>query len=119
MKSLVWTPAFTKNICYNQHGGTTPLTLAKDLRHVGVENVKDVDAVVHRAELSNDLAGQLAPTITTKSTTRDRYIAELVLKAGLCKRRRNTLRFSYWETRLLECATLLARIHRWPMPFAK
>jgi len=41
-----------------------PLTLAKDLRHVRVEDLKDLEAVVHMAELSNDPDGQVAPDIT-------------------------------------------------------
>ena len=100
--------------------GTTPLTLAKDLRHVGVEDLKDVDAVVHMAELSNDPAGQLAPNITYEINHKGSvHLAEPALKAGvkrfvymsragwgvsdgIVKRRRNTLRFSYWEARLLE-----------------
>ncbi|WP_268761250.1 NAD-dependent epimerase/dehydratase family protein, partial [Frankia sp. AvcI1] len=32
----------------------TPLTLDKDLRHLTVEDLAGVDAVVHMAELSND-----------------------------------------------------------------
>ena len=55
---------FYKERTLYQDGGTTPPTLAKDLRHVGAEDLKDVDAVVQIAELSNDPAGQLAPTIT-------------------------------------------------------
>jgi nucleoside-diphosphate-sugar epimerase len=51
---------FYKERAFYRDGGTTPLTLAKDLRHVGVEDLKNVDAVVHMAELSNDPAGQLA-----------------------------------------------------------
>src|SRR5437016_12507289 len=53
-----------KERAFYRDGGTTPLTLAKDLRHIAVEDLKGVDAVVHMAELSNDPAGQLAPTIT-------------------------------------------------------
>jgi NAD-dependent epimerase/dehydratase family protein len=49
---------FYKERTFYRDAGTTPLTLAKDLRHVGVE------AVVHMAELSNDPASQLAPNIT-------------------------------------------------------
>src|SRR4029077_9352773 len=55
---------FFKESAVYLDGGTTPLTLAKDLRHVTTEDLKGVDAVVHMAELSNDPAGQLAPTIT-------------------------------------------------------
>ena len=43
---------------------TTPLTLVKDLRHVTLDDLQGVDAIVHMAELSNDPLGQLSPTIT-------------------------------------------------------
>ena len=75
MKSLAWTLASTKNVTFYRDGGTTPLTLAKDLRHVAVEDLKDVDAVVHMAELSNDPAGQLAPTITYEINHKVRFIS--------------------------------------------
>ena len=55
---------FYKERTFYRDAGTTPLTLAKDLRHIGVEDLKDVEAVVHVAELSNDPAGQVAPNIT-------------------------------------------------------
>ena len=42
----------------------TPLTQAKDVRQVEASDLKETDAVVHMAELSNDPLGQLAPTIT-------------------------------------------------------
>src|SRR5215470_17073549 len=55
---------FYKERTLYENGGTPTPTLAKDLRHVQVEDLTDVDAVIHMAELSNDPAGQLAPTIT-------------------------------------------------------
>lgn len=42
----------------------TAKTFHKDIRHITVEDLQGVDAVVHMAELSNDPAGQLSPTIT-------------------------------------------------------
>ena len=42
----------------------TPLTLVKDIRHIDVNDLEGVNAVVHLAELSNDPLGQLAPEIT-------------------------------------------------------
>jgi nucleoside-diphosphate-sugar epimerase len=42
----------------------SPKTLQKDLRHITVEDLAGVDAIVHMAELSNDPVGQLAPNIT-------------------------------------------------------
>lgn len=45
-------------------GSNIPFTIAKDVRQITSNDLKDVDAVVHMAELSNDPAGQLAPDIT-------------------------------------------------------
>jgi nucleoside-diphosphate-sugar epimerase len=39
-------------------------TFNKDIRHITLEDLQGVDAVVHMAELSNDPAGQLSPKIT-------------------------------------------------------
>jgi nucleoside-diphosphate-sugar epimerase len=39
-------------------------TFNKDIRHITPEDLQGVEAVVHMAELSNDPAGQLSPTIT-------------------------------------------------------
>jgi nucleoside-diphosphate-sugar epimerase len=65
-------------------GGTTPLTLAKDLRQVEVADLDGVDAVVHMAELSNDPAGQLAPHITYEINHKGSVrLAELARKAGV------------------------------------
>jgi nucleoside-diphosphate-sugar epimerase len=65
-------------------GGTVPLTLTKDLRQIGMEDVRGVDAVVHLAELSNDPLGQLVPNITYdinhKGSVR---LAEIARKAGV------------------------------------
>jgi nucleoside-diphosphate-sugar epimerase len=55
---------FYKERTFYRDAGTMPLTLAKDLRHVRVEDLKDLEAVVHMAELSNDPDGQVAPDIT-------------------------------------------------------
>src|SRR6476646_9328277 len=75
---------FYKERTFYRDGGTAPLTLAKDLRHIEVEDLKNVDAVVHMAELSNDPAGQLAPTITYEINHKGSVrLAELALKAGV------------------------------------
>ena len=42
----------------------SPTWIAKDIRHVTVEDLRGYDAVVHLAELSNDPVGQLNPDIT-------------------------------------------------------
>ncbi len=42
----------------------TAKTLNKDIRHISLDDLQGVDAVIHMAELSNDPTGQLAPNIT-------------------------------------------------------
>src|SRR5262245_35999595 len=44
--------------------GTFPRTLSKDIREIRSHDLRDFEAVVHMAELSNDPLGQLAPKIT-------------------------------------------------------
>jgi nucleoside-diphosphate-sugar epimerase len=64
--------------------GVMPLTLAKDLRDVEPEDLREVDAVVHMAELSNDPAGQLAPDITYEINHQGSVrLAQLAQKAGV------------------------------------
>jgi nucleoside-diphosphate-sugar epimerase len=64
----------------------TAKTLNKDIRHLSIEDLQGVDAVVHMAELSNDPTGQLAPNITYdinhKGSVR---LANLAKNAG-CRR---------------------------------
>lgn len=43
---------------------TTPRTLVRDIRHLSVDDLAGVDAIVHMAELSNDPLGALSPSIT-------------------------------------------------------
>jgi nucleoside-diphosphate-sugar epimerase len=75
---------FYKERAFYRDGGRPVLTLAKDLRHITVEDLKDVEAVVHMAELSNDPAGQLAPTITYEINHKGSvHLAELARKAGV------------------------------------
>lgn len=75
---------FYKERTFYRDAGTTPLTLAKDLRHIGAEDLEGVDAVVHMAELSNDPAAQLAPAITYEINHKGSvHLAELALKAGV------------------------------------
>src|SRR5439155_25870280 len=75
---------FYKERTFYRDSRTMPLTLAKDLRHIEVEDLEDVDAVVHMAELSNDPAGQLAPTITYEINHKGSvHLAELARKAGV------------------------------------
>ena len=62
----------------------TAKTLTKDIRHITVEDLQGMDAIVHMAELSNDPTGQLSPTITYdinhKGSVR---LAELAKQAGV------------------------------------
>src|SRR5882757_6726228 len=75
---------FYKERTLYQDGRATPTTLAKDLRHVGLKDLQDVDAVVHMAELSNDPAAQLAPAITYEINHKGSvHLAELARKAGV------------------------------------
>ncbi len=48
---------------YNSRG-TTPRTVAKDIREVTEEDLRGHEALVHMAELSNDPLGELDPEIT-------------------------------------------------------
>ncbi|HWW00425.1 MAG TPA: SDR family oxidoreductase [Candidatus Acidoferrum sp.] len=65
-------------------GGSVPLTVTKDIRQVGLDDFRGVDAVVHLAELSNDPLGQLAPTITNEINHQGSVrLAELAKKAGV------------------------------------
>jgi nucleoside-diphosphate-sugar epimerase len=41
-----------------------PLTLAKDIREINVDDLAGIDAVVHMAELSNDPLGALIHDVT-------------------------------------------------------
>lgn len=62
----------------------TPKTLAKDIRHITAEDLQGIEAVVHMAEISNDPAGQLSPTITYEINHRGSVrLAELARAAGV------------------------------------
>ncbi|MBW4632555.1 MAG: SDR family oxidoreductase [Iphinoe sp. HA4291-MV1] len=62
----------------------TAKTLNKDIRHITLEDVQGVDAIVHMAELSNDPTGQLAPHITYEINHKGSVrLAELAKKAGV------------------------------------
>src|SRR5512135_582618 len=64
-------------------GGTLPRTVTKDIREVGEEDLRDVVAVVHMAELSNDPLGQLAPQVTDEINYQGSVrLAELAKRAG-------------------------------------
>lgn len=59
-------------------------TLAKDIRHVTVEDLVGVDAVVHMAELSNDPLGELLADVTySVNHAGSIRLAELAIEAGV------------------------------------
>ncbi len=65
---------------------TTPLTLAKDIRNLTVEDLAGVDAIVHMAELSNDPLGQLSPIITYEINHQGSVrLATLAKQAGISR----------------------------------
>jgi nucleoside-diphosphate-sugar epimerase len=71
---------------YNPRNGQLPRTLNKDLRHVTVEDLRGVDAVVHLAELSNDPLGELSPDITYKINHEGSVrLAQLARQAGVSR----------------------------------
>ena len=62
----------------------TARTLAKDIRHLTLDDLAGVDAIVHMAELSNDPLGQLAPDVTYTVNHRGSVrLAELAVEAGI------------------------------------
>ena len=59
-------------------------TIRKDVRHLTAADLRDVDAVVHMAELSNDPLGALSPTITHEiNHSGSLRLAELAKAAGV------------------------------------
>lgn len=62
----------------------TAKTLNKDIRHLTVEDLEGVEAVVHMAELSNDPTGALSPTITYDINHKGSiHLANLAKAAGV------------------------------------
>ncbi|MGV0103177.1 NAD-dependent dehydratase [Nostoc sp. DSM 114160] len=62
----------------------TAKTLNKDIRHITIEDLQGVEAIVHMAELSNDPLGQLAPDITYDINHKGSvHIAKLAKAAGI------------------------------------
>ena len=58
--------------------------ITKDLRHVSLGDVKDMDAVIHLAGLSNDPLGELNPTLTEDINYQAAIkLAELAKEAGV------------------------------------
>ena len=68
---------------YNTNTNTAK-TLNKDIRHISAEDLQDVEANVHMAELSNDPIGQLTPQITYEINHQGSVrLAELAKKVGV------------------------------------
>ena len=64
----------------------TARTLHKDIRHITAEDLTGADSVVHMAELSNDPAGQLEPTITHQINHEGSVrLATLAREAGVAR----------------------------------
>lgn len=62
----------------------TAKTLNKDIRHITIEDLQGVEAIVHMAELSNDPTGQLSPTITYDiNHVGSLRLAQLAKQAGI------------------------------------
>jgi nucleoside-diphosphate-sugar epimerase len=62
----------------------TAKTLNKDIRHITVEDLAGIEAIIHMAELSNDPTGQLSPTITYDINHKGSIrLAELAKQAGV------------------------------------
>jgi nucleoside-diphosphate-sugar epimerase len=75
---------FYKERALYSDDGNTPFTLAKDLRLIEAKDLRRVDAVVHMAELSNDPAGELAPSITYEINHQGSvHLAELAKSVGI------------------------------------
>jgi nucleoside-diphosphate-sugar epimerase len=64
--------------------GTIPRTLTKDIREINVDDLRDIEGIVHMAELSNDPVGQLSPQITNEINHEGSvHLAELAKEAGV------------------------------------
>ena len=66
--------------------GNLPHTLAKDIRHVTLDDLRGYDALVHMAELSNDPLGELEPEITYEINHRGTlHLAGTAKAAGISR----------------------------------
>ena len=64
--------------------GDSPQTLAKDIRHLTVDNLRGHDAVVHMAELSNDPLGELNSSVTYEINHKGTmHLANIAKTAGV------------------------------------
>ncbi len=75
---------FYKERTLYRDAATAPLTLVKDLRQLEAGDLQGMDAIVHMGELSNDPAGQLAPSVTYEINHQASVrLAELARKADI------------------------------------
>ena len=64
--------------------GDSPQTLAKDIRHLTVDDLRGYDAVVHMAELSNDPLGELISSVTYEINHKGTmHLANIAKTAGV------------------------------------
>ena len=64
--------------------GDSPQTLAKDIRHLTVDDLRGHDAVVHMAELSNDPLGELNSSVTYEINHKGTmHLANIAKTAGV------------------------------------
>ena len=64
--------------------GDSPQTLAKDIRHLTVDDLRGYDAVVHMAELSNDPLGELNSSVTYEINHKGTmHLANIAKTAGV------------------------------------
>jgi nucleoside-diphosphate-sugar epimerase len=71
---------------YNDRGFFTalPRVINKDIRHISAADLRDIDAVVHLAELSNDPLGENSPNVTYDINHKGSLrLAELTKQAGI------------------------------------
>lgn len=79
------TGLYTDGLLYDGANATESCN-TKDIRHITEKDLKDVEAVVHLAELSNDPLGQLNPGITYKINHKGSVaLARKCKKAGVTR----------------------------------
>lgn len=63
---------------------TLPQVINKDIRHIDAADLREIDAVVHLAELSNDPLGENSPSVTYDINHKGSLrLAELTKQAGI------------------------------------
>jgi nucleoside-diphosphate-sugar epimerase len=64
IKSLGLIPGSIVKQKYVMMGRANPRTISKGVRQIDMEDLRDIEAIVHMGELSNDPLGQMSPDIT-------------------------------------------------------